>query len=118
MIPFPYPLMIRKMIEQGEIRSAKSLLTFALSQSASSTDLAKFSRILAPAVTRDKRIPRVGRVNEYAWLTTHGHSYRGEWVAVSGDSLLGHASSLTSLLADLQTSSASASPLIHWIDPD
>jgi hypothetical protein len=117
-IPFPYLLMIRRLIEQGEIRSAQSLLTFALSQGASSSDLARLGRILVPAVTIDKRIPGVGRVHEYAWLTTHGHSYRGEWVAVSGDSLLGHACSLTSLLADLQTSPASAPPLIHWIDPD
>ena len=115
---FPYPLMIRKMLEQGEIRSAKNLLTLALSRDASSADLSKLSAILAPAVVRTSKVPEVDRAHEYAWLSTHGNGYRGEWVAVAGDNLLGHSRSLASLLAALPTISASAPPLIHWIDPD
>jgi len=117
-IAFPYPLMIRKMIEQGEIRSAKALLAFAMSQGASLYDLSCFSAILAPAVTRTNNLAGMARIQEYAWLIAHGHSYRGEWVALSSNNLLGHSSSLPSLLADLQALGPGARPLIHWIDAE
>lgn len=114
---FPYALLIRKLVARGEILSAAHLLTFVEGQRVPANNLSRLRAILGPALTHTKRTLANDRSREYEWLGTKGRTYQGEWVAVSGDTLLGHASSLADLVGELRAICPHHRPLIHWIDP-
>lgn len=110
---FPYADLIREHLAHGRILAAQNLLEFA-------RDLippdSKLMNALAPP--RVKRIDRrdVDRTREFRWLTSNGAKYRGQWVALVGESLVASAATLTRLLAELRANPPSTKPLIHHLD--
>jgi hypothetical protein len=67
---------------------------------------------------RVKRSPRkdVDRSPEFRWLKEQGSRYLGQWVALSGETLVAHSSTLKELLAKLEGKEFERTPLIHRID--
>jgi hypothetical protein len=73
--------------------------------------------LLTPPKVR--RVPErdVDRSPEFRWLAEHGPDYRGQWVALVGEELLGSASSIEGLLATLEGwQTMGRKPLLHRID--
>jgi hypothetical protein len=54
----------------------------------------------------------VDRKDEYRWLAIHGPAFRGQWVAVAGESLLAHAGSLQGLVEALKAGEHDRTPLV------
>ncbi len=46
------------------------------------------ARALPPV--RAARLRSIDRTHELAWITQHRREYRGEWVILDGDRLIGH----------------------------
>ena len=68
-----------------------------------------------PRVKRSTR-KDVDRGPEFRWLKEQGHSYLGQWVALSGETLVAYSSTLKELLAKLEGKELKRTPLIHRID--
>lgn len=114
--PFPYATLIRSYLERDQVSAARSLLEIALRQQHREPSLSALQRVLAPPKVSASGKKDVDRSPEYQWLATQGPAYRGKWVAVSGNELVGHAGSLKELLALLATRELARAPLVCRID--
>ena len=72
------------------------------------------------ATARVKAIPVVDhpRENELGWLREHAKEYAGQWVALDGAKLLGAATRLQDLLAQIAAPDRARKPLFHRVDAD
>jgi uncharacterized protein DUF5678 len=106
---------IRELLEHDQIEAARALLAAALPHDRSG-ELASLGRLLAPPRVRKSAAKDVDRLPEFGWLEAHGQEYSGQWVAVEGDRLLAHSSSLKELLAVLRETAPSRPPLVHHLE--
>lgn len=109
----PFVSMIRSLIESERLLAARSLTALALQTSSASTELLELGRVLGPAKVARKPSRDIARGREYAWLRQYGRAYRGQWVALDGDRLVGTGGSLRELLAKLEGLGLARSPLVH-----
>jgi uncharacterized protein DUF5678 len=111
-----YAAQIRELVEREHIPAAKRLVEEALRSGDPDPALLKWRELLAPPLVRSfphrENEPR--RERELSWLEAHAHEYPGQWVAVEGDRLLGHAETLRELKAALPTDSPG--PLVVRFD--
>ncbi|MFL6201232.1 MAG: DUF5678 domain-containing protein [Thermoanaerobaculia bacterium] len=116
--PESYVARVRDLVEREHVMAARRLVQEARQRFPQDPVLARWHELLSPAKLLG-RSPASGvdRAPEIHWLDTHGAAYRGEWVAVSGDRLLGHSKSLQDLMALLDRNPANSRPLLHYI-PD
>lgn len=116
--PETYVARIRDLVEREHVASARRLAQEAWERFPQDPVLARWRELLSPAKLLG-RSPASGgdRTTEIRWLDVHGSAYRGEWVAVSGDRLLGHSRSLQELITLLDRNPATPRPLLHYI-PD
>ena len=116
--PERYDVRIRDLVEREHVAAARRLAQEAWQRFPRDPVLARWRDLLSPAKLLE-RSPASGvdRTSEIRWLDVHGSAYRGEWVAVSGDRLLGHSRNLQELLAALDRNPAAPRPLLHYI-PD
>jgi hypothetical protein len=73
------------------------------------------SSVHPPRIKRSSR-KDVDRSPEFRWLKEQGSRYLGQWVALSGETLVAHSSALKGLLAKLEGKELNRTPLIHRID--
>ena len=116
--PESYVARVRDLVERDQVLSARRLVAAARQKFPRDPALARWHELLSPAKLLG-RSPASGvdRTSEIRWLDVHGPAYRGEWVAVSGERLLGHSRNLQELLAALDRDPAAPRPLVHYI-PD
>ncbi len=116
--PESYVARLRDMVEREHVSSARSLIQEARRRFPKDPALARWAELLSPArLIGRSPASGVDRTPEIRWLDAHGSRYPGEWVAVSGDRLLGHSRSLQELKALLARTSANPRPFLHYI-PD
>ena len=65
-------------------------------------------------VRRDVRYS--DRTAEMAWIKANRANYRGKWVALLGEKVLGVGDSLTAVLRLMQEQRLEETPLIHHVD--
>ena len=116
--PESYVARIRDLVEREHVASARRLVQEARQRFPQDPTLARWHELLSPAKLLG-RSPASGidRTAEIRWLEAHGPAYRGEWVAVSGERLLGHSRNLEELMSALRRNPATPRPLLHYI-PD
>jgi hypothetical protein len=107
---------IRELIEKDQIGAARRLLEEALQEGAVEPELATLREVLAPARLKTSPVRDFDRSAEFRWFAEHASAYRGQWVAVLGDDLLAHATTLDELLAELKKRPPAAPALLHHID--
>lgn len=106
------PKILDGLLLEGRIEAARALASVALSTHGSSEVIKKYARILAPPklVSTASPSPSNGSA-EWDWLRSNAAQFRGNWVAVAGNELLGSSRELPTLLAILGDRSADA--VIH-----
>lgn len=92
---------IRQQLRTGEIRTAKRLASEAAEQHPKHAEILDIHRILnegrsfaKPGTGRDMRL-------EYRWLRDPPAEYRGKWIALIGDAVVGSAATLQKLQESL-----------------
>ena len=111
-----FVMAIRKLIEAEQLIAARQMLAAAPTNILTNPLVAKLRSVLAPPVVKRLQRRDVDRTRECEWLGTHGHKYRGRWVALDGDRLLAVASSLRELHEHLKTVALTHPPLLHRVD--
>ncbi|MFL6200099.1 MAG: DUF5678 domain-containing protein [Thermoanaerobaculia bacterium] len=104
---------IRALVEEGRIYEATKLLENA-GDRASTVDPG-VREILSPP--RFKRVDKrdFDRTPEFNWFRANWDTYRGKWVAVSGENLVACEDTLKKLLAKLDGRKFEREPLLHHI---
>jgi hypothetical protein len=113
-----YVARIRELAGTDRVGGARRVLQEALQKFPDDPILARWKELLGPAKFNGYR-PASGfdRSAELQWLDTFGPLYRGEWLAVLGDRLLGHSKDLQELTEQLKREPTERPPLYHYI-PD
>jgi hypothetical protein len=111
-----YVARIRELAGTDRVGGARRVLQEALQRFPDDPVLARWKELLGPAKFNGYR-PASGltRDAELRWLDTHGSAYRGEWLAVLGDQLLGHSKDLQELTEQLKGQPTEHPPLYHYI---
>ena len=109
----PVVSVVWSLVESQRVRSARDLLASLPDQ----VEYREIRRILQlPSTSVSSRIDGDRRA-EYAWLSQHAGEYAGQWVAVSGDSLVGTARTLRALRRRLaEMSPLTTPPLLHFVE--
>lgn len=112
----PFVIAIRGLIESEQLPAARQMLNAAPAYILSDPLVVKLRSVLAPPIVKpvDKR--DVDRNEEYEWLRTEGHKYRGCWVALDGNNLLAVARTLRELQETLKARDLTRPPLLHRVD--
>lgn len=113
-----YVARIRELAGTDRVGGARRVLQEALQRFPDDPALARWRELLSPARVIGI-VPSSGlnRDAELRWLDIHGPAYRGQWVAVLGDRLIGHADRLQDLVAQIDKQPLERNPLFHRI-PD
>jgi hypothetical protein len=114
--PDGYVARLRDLVEREHVSAARRLVQEARQRFPEDPTLARWHELLSPAKLLG-RSPASGvdRTAEIRWLDTYGPAYKGEWLAVSGDQLLGHSKSLQELVTMLDRNPTKPRPLLHYI---
>jgi Family of unknown function (DUF5678) len=104
---------LRALLEEGRIWEATKLLENA--GDLASTVNPGLREVLSPPTFRRVDERDVDRTPEFNWFRANWDTYRGKWVAVSGESLVACENSLKELLARLNERKFEREPLLHHI---
>lgn len=107
---------IRRLVEEDKVGAARKLVEEALLENPEEPDLAYWKEVLSPARVFGRTPVRLEDAAELAWFAAHAGEYKGRWVAVSGEELLAHASTLQELSARLKELAPKDLPLVYHIE--
>jgi Family of unknown function (DUF5678) len=107
---------IRALLHSADLLRARDLLAEAREHGSMEPELDKLETLLAPPSSRLSPARGFDRSAETRWLRTHGSEYRGQWVAVMGSELLGHASELRDLMKQLRAEAPEVPALLQYIE--
>ena len=107
---------IRKLVEQGHLRDARALASWASDRRKDSDLLARWNDVLRPATARAAG-PASGRSRrlEESWLRRHSHEYHGQWVGVLGDRLIASSPRLSEVMDTVRKAHSPADVLLHFV---
>ncbi|MBI2219132.1 MAG: hypothetical protein HYU51_17760 [Candidatus Rokubacteria bacterium] len=112
----PFVMAVRGLIESERLDTARQMLYAAPPYILSDPLVARLRSILAPPVVKRVHKRDLDRRQEYDWLRTHGHQYRGQWVALDGATLLVSAATLRELQERLRAVPVTNRPFLHRVD--
>ena len=104
---------IRSLLLEGRIRDAHEALEAAGPDAPVDP---KLREVLSPPKIKRSDKRDVDRSAEFRWLDANSAQFRGQWVALVGETLVASASSLHVLLSDLKANPPLGKPLIHHLD--
>jgi hypothetical protein len=107
---------IRALLHSGDFRGARALVAEAREHGSTEPELEKLEKLVAPPTHKLSPARGFDRSAEIQWLREHGAKYRGQWVAVMGSELLGHASDLRDLMKHLRAEAPETPALLHFIE--
>ena len=117
--PFVLLERARRLLSKQRIRDARDLLQHGMASYPEDKNIAALLRAVSPGRVRRNRGSTQSRRQEMDWIQKHGHKYRGQWVAVSGDHLVASASTLDKLFVDVKRlKDARNTPVIQQIAPE
>ncbi len=112
----PFVMAVRALIGSERLAAARQMLNTAPTYILSDPLVARLRSVLAPPVVKRVSKRDVDRSQEYEWLRTHMHEYRGCWVALHAGSLVASAPTLRELQGRLRAMSLPWPPLLHRVD--
>jgi Family of unknown function (DUF5678) len=104
------------LLGQGRVAIARELLQQALSRYPMDARLRNLYRAIAPGAVVRSKVKGRDRTLETTWLRVHREQYRGKWVALHGEQVLGVGDTLKEVLCLVQQLQLEAGPLIHHVD--
>jgi hypothetical protein len=107
---------IQALLDTADLRGARSLLAEARERGATEPELDKLAEILAPPTFKLSPGRSADRSAEIQWLREHWRDYRGQWVAVMGHELVGHAVELQDLMKQLRAETTATPALLQYIE--
>jgi uncharacterized protein DUF5678 len=111
-----YESQIQKLVEEDRVGAARKLVEEALWENPSDPTLLSWQEVLAPGRVFGRRPVNLEGTAEHQWFTAHSGQHRGQWVAVTGEELLAHASTLQELSSILKKLSPTSLPVIQHIE--
>lgn len=102
---------VKKLLEQHEILAARRALEIGLNFHPRNPQIASLLKAIAPGRVSPTGQTESGRALEIDWIKRHGRDYRGKWIALEKDRLIACGSTLSDLLASLDTDAQEISPL-------
>lgn len=112
----PFVIAVRRLLESEQLAAARQRLSAAPADILSDPLVVRLRSVLAPPVVKEVDRRDADRRQEYEWLRTEGPRYRGCWVALDGNRLLGSAPTLRELQQTLKTMTLIRRPLLHRVD--
>jgi hypothetical protein len=112
----PYLAIVRRALQHNDLRAAASALEAIPIHAMDDAEVRRLKTLLAPPRITMAPERDVDRAREFQWLRHRRHDYRGQWVAIEGDTLLAHASSLKALREVLKGMNLVRPPLVQRID--
>ncbi|CAE6703385.1 DUF5678 domain-containing protein [Nitrospira defluvii] len=110
-----YTQAIRQALEAEQLSYARSLLAAIPLNLASTEQVEGLRKVLAPPTVTRTQVHDVDRTQEFMWLKTESHKYRGQWVAIEGDRLVANSHNLRELREILSNLKPTPSVLIHRV---
>ena len=107
---------VKQLLGQGRVVAARELLQRALSRYPTDERLRNLFRAVIPGEVVRRDVRYSDRTLEMAWIKANRANYRGKWVALLGEKVLGVGDSLKRVLRLLQEQQCEATPLIHHFD--
>jgi hypothetical protein len=107
---------VKQLLGQGRVVDALELLQRALSRYPTDARLLNLSRAVTPGAVVRRDVRYSDRTAEMAWIKANRANYRGKWVALLGEKVLGVGDSLTAVLCLMQEQRLEETPLIHHVD--
>jgi hypothetical protein len=112
----PFLMAIHGLIESDQLTAARRLLDATPARVRCEPAFVKLRFLLSPPVVKTSHRQDADRAQEYAWLRAQGHTYRGCWVALAGNTLLASARTLRELRSILKDIPMGSPPLLHRVD--
>lgn len=106
----------KSLLGQGRVALARELLQQACSRYPMDERLRNLYRAIAPGTVAHSSAKVSDQTAETTWLRVHREQYKGKWVVLLGDQMLGVGTTFQEVLNLVQQQHLQASPLIHRID--
>jgi hypothetical protein len=117
--PAPDEREIRALVEAGRVSEARRRLAELREEGVAIPWLAAWEKALVPGRVRVLASHGPGGTEQsMAWLRAFGDKYRGHWVALRGDELLGSHASRVELHRDLTQRGLLDEALFVWLDAE
>jgi hypothetical protein len=114
--PMPYLAFARSLLDRDQIEAARLVLGLVPLEAVENEAARRLSRLLAPPRITATPVRDVDRACEYRWLQDNWQSFRGQWIALDGDTVLASGASLKELRERLTALRLTRPPLVHRID--
>ncbi len=110
---------VKNLLQQGNINNARRTLELGSIRYPWSRQILKLMMAIAPGQVLRTGEKTSGRKKEFKWIREHGDKYRGQWVALDGDDLIGFAPTLKNLLAKASSGDQQGRPIfVHYLMPE
>ncbi len=103
----------KKLLEHEQVATARALLERAVSRYPQDERLRNLYRAIAPGRVVRQDVHYRDQAIEAAWIQTHRIQYRGKWVALLGEQVLGIGDDLQTILGCIREHHLDDPPLIH-----
>ena len=107
---------IRGLLDRQQLDEARQLAALAVRQHPDHSWLKQADRVLNPTRITSRPARGRGRQQELAWLRRNAATFRGQWVALSGEILVANAKSFQEIQRSVLEQHLDVSPLIHYVD--
>ena len=94
---------VKHMLDQQKVRDARRILEIGSIRYPASRQIVSLLQAISPGRVSSTGLAISGRERETAWIKQNGHKYRGKWIALDENHLIGFAPTLKELLVKLNT---------------
>ena len=110
---------VKSLLQQGNINNARRALELGSILYPWSRKISKLLVAITPGQVLQTGETTTGRKKEFKWMKEHRDEYRGQWVALDGDRLIGSAPTLKKLLAKASSVDQQGRPaFVHYFMPE
>lgn len=103
----------KKLLEHEQVANARTLLERAIGRYPQDERLRNLYRAIAPGRVVRQDVRYRDQAVEAAWIQKHRVQYRGKWVALRGEQILGIGDNLQTILRCIRERHLDDPPLIH-----
>jgi hypothetical protein len=107
---------VKHLLGQGRMAIAREILQRILLQYPTDEKLLNLYRAISPGKVVRRNVPYSDRTLEMDWIKANRSIYKGKWVALLGEKVIGIGDDLKTVLRIVQEKQLREIPLIHHLD--